>query len=186
MTDPSTPSPAYEGFRSMVVPHGDAGLAGPAPDIASSASRVGAYVWCEARLFEVTGAWVTSTGDERAKLYLGDLTAVFAWHAEQWRDRLPSLREVSRESLMVAPSSRAEEAAAMLCALTEPIERLSALSTHVLPWLCDRYRTHEQTADPVRDAPVLRTLALVRADHEAAIANIELLLREISTIGYDT
>lgn len=186
MTESSTLSPAFERFRSVVGPRDVAGLAGPAPDIASTISRAGAYVWCEARLFEVVGAWVASTGDDRAKLFFGDLTAIFAWHAEQWRDRLPSLREVSRESLMVPPSPREEEAAELLGELTDPFERLSALSTLVLPWLRDWYRAHEEVADAVRDAPILRTLALVRADHEAAIAGIEAVLEEMSTIGYDT
>ena len=153
---------------------------GPAPDIASTITRLGAYVWIEARLFEVVGGWVTSTPEPVAKVYFGTATADFAGHAQQWHERLPQLREVSRDSLVVAPGPRSVEAMDALASIEETVPRLEALAV-VVDHLLAVYAGHERGASVVRDAPMLRTLAVVAADHRAVVRSVSTLCKTLVT-----
>lgn len=136
----------------------------PGPDIASSIARLGAYAWLSARLFEIVGAWVASTPDGAAKATFGELTATFAWQAQQWRDRLPQLREVSRSALMVSPGPEVDAALDELAALSETDVRLTGLGDVVLARYAGALAAHRAAADALRDGPMLRTARIIEAD----------------------
>lgn len=155
-------------------------MPGPDPDIASTIARLGAYVWIEARLFEVVGRWVTSTPEPEAKVYFGALTAELARHAELWHERLPQLRELSRESLVVAPGPRSVTAMDALASVEGTASRLEALGI-LLDQLLGLYAGHERDSAPIRDAPMLRTMAMVRADHRAIARSATVLCKTLVT-----
>lgn len=139
----------------------------PDADIASTAVRQGCYSWLSSRLFEIVGGWVTTTPDPEVGAYFGTSSAEWAWHAELWAERLPELREVSREALIVSPDETVTEALGALDALTDTLDRIDGLAG-----FCARlervYAAHATAASPVRDAPTIRTLDLVRSDLVAA------------------
>ena len=163
-------------------PRDDASSAvpGPAPDIASAITRLGSYVWIEARLFEVVGAWVTTTPEPAAKVYFGAVTTELAGHAQLWHERLPQLREVSRESLIVAPGSRSVAVMDALASIDGTVLRLEALAA-VVDHLLGVYAGHERDASVVRDAPMLRTVAIVCADHRAMTRSAPALCKTLVT-----
>ena len=164
--------------------HDDAtsGVSGPDPDIASTITRLGAYVWIEARLFEVVGGWVTSTPEPAVTVYFGALTAEIAGHAQLWHERLPQLREVSRESLVVAPGPRSVAAMDALALVEGSVPRLEALGL-IADHLLGLYAGHERHASPVRDAPMLRTVTIVSADHRAMAHAASALRKTLVTEG---
>lgn len=161
MSGPSTLTASLPGFAAP-----------PAADIASSAARLGHYVWASSRLFEITGAWATTTAHRAADVVPGpdpgDATRFlgasgrFAWQAAEWHRRLPRLREVDRAALVIAPTASSGEFFDGL-ARTMPDGRRSALVGCVTA-LDDVYRAHAGNASPIRDAIVLRSIARVRAD----------------------
>lgn len=147
----------------------------PGPDIAGAAARTGQYVWVTARLFEVTGQWAVASDDATLTVHFAAASSRFAWQADQWRRRLPRLREADAQSLIRPPSARAVGLVGRL-ADTPPRDRLVALAT-AIGRLGAVYRSHAAVASPLRDGPVLRTLRRIEAD----LADLE---SDISDIGH--
>lgn len=163
MTDHSTAS------SDAPVQGATQGDPAPKPDIASVVTRLGEYTWVESRLFEVVGAWTVATPEPDVKVFFGAYAGDLAWHASEWHERLPLLREVSREALIVAPSAQAVTLMEDLAATLGSLDRLAMLFDIVVPKLVATYAVHADGGSSIRDAPVLTTLTAVQQSHlEAA------------------
>lgn len=154
--DRDTPHPPSSGQEKL------SRLASPSWDIASTSSRIGHYVWLSSRLFEEIGAWATSADDPPSRVRFAGVARRFAWQAAQWRDRLPRLREVEHQSLIVAPDEGISAFIDGLAATPRPVRPTTLLG--VIQGLDDLYTAHEAVVSPLRDGSILRTLRRVRAD----------------------
>lgn len=159
-------------------------------DLMESAARLGHYQWVEMRLFEMVGSWVTQVPEPEAKLLLVVHGRRHAEHAERWHERLPVLRDLPRDSLVVPANDAAVE---FIAAVAGPdgadrtIERLVALYRVVLPALVAAYELHLDVASPIADGPVIRSLRLVLSDEvderDEGEALLERLLSDDSLRG---
>ncbi len=150
----------------------------PAPGVHSgglalreSARRMGAYRWIESRLFEVLGAWAVSAPELEVKPMLTAHAREHAWHAELWREQLPTAAEITPEGLT---RSANEGIDAFFAALVEPdgpertSERLVGAYRVLLPRMIAAYSAHLAVASSVCDGPVIRVLRLVLRDEVEA------------------
>jgi len=128
-----------------------------------SARLAGGHRWVEARLFEVLGGWVPTTGETSARLLLDRHSQHCAWRAAQWWDRLPVLADVQREALCVPPSPAVSDAIDGLRALEGTVARLAGAYRVALPRLWVAYDRHAAAAEAA-DGSSGRTLSIVSAD----------------------
>ena len=56
-----------------------------------------------------------------------------------------------------------------LAAVSDTSARLAVLCDLVLPRLVQTYEVHSAAASPVRDGPIMRIMAILRSEHDAAI-----------------
>ncbi len=128
---------------------------------------MGAYRWVESRLFEVLGAWALSVPELEVKPGLATHAAEHAWHAELWREQLPTAGGMTPESLTRSANEGIE---AFFAALVEPdrpghtIERLVGAYRVLLPRMIAAYSAHLAVASAVSDGPAIRVLRLVLRD----------------------
>ena len=154
----------------------------PSFDLAASAGRTGAYAWVAARLYEVTGDWVSTTGDPWVKARLAEISARFAWQASEWVERLPLLREAPREEFVVAPGPRSVSMIDALADLGETGSRLMGLQA-VTARLCAVLDVHGRGLDVVRDRSVGHTLGMVRRDLGELDASLSSIADHLVTKG---
>ncbi|MFM7270987.1 MAG: hypothetical protein ACKO2C_05065 [Actinomycetes bacterium] len=173
MADGRTPRPAFAPWDRRTLP----GLF----DVEESARRVGAYAWLEMRLFEALGGWIATVPELDVKLVLGRHCYHHAWHAEQFQQRLPELREMNPDRLTL-PAAGIEAFAA---ALTEPegpdrtIEKLVGVFRVLLPRKIAAYTYHRNGTSTITDAPTIRTLDFVLQDELADWREGEMLLQSL-------
>lgn len=133
-----------------------------------AARRAGHYAWLERRLFEVLGRWSTTVPEPDVKVCLAEHSRHHAWHAELWHERLPELREVVREDLVVPPDDRGASVAEALVKGAEgsdyTLEKLVGIYRVLLPRLVAAYRGDLELASPITDGPALRALRLILRD----------------------
>ncbi len=139
-------------------------------DIASAAARVGHQVWLSSRLFEITGRWSRQAREPSLVIGFASVSTRFAWQAAEWRRRLPRLREVDEASLIRPPAARTATALDELAA-TVTDER-PAILADLVARLRGYYDSIAADSSPLRDGPVLRTLARIQADLQAMDAEI--------------
>lgn len=142
----------------------------PGPDIAGSARWIGAQVWTLSRLFEITGRWAVAATDQGDTRRFAGVATRLAWLADEWRRRLPVLREVDPPDLIRAPTPGVAGDLERLAEL--PIGERRARLGDVLVELTDVLARHASHASPLTDGPLLRTLA--RSQYELARAVDEL------------
>jgi hypothetical protein len=130
-------------------------------DLHTSARLAGHAVWLEERCFEVVGGW--STGP---LTLFATLSRHHAWRAREWRERLPVLRGLPLDELVVAPGDRVAAAIDALGGDDPAGQRLEALGGLLLPALVAAHRAHLACTSVVRDGPTIRTLGIVVADLE--------------------
>jgi hypothetical protein len=144
-----------------------------------AARRAGGHRWVEARLFEILGGWVASTGEVDARLLFDRHSQHHAWRAGQWWDRLPVLADVDRPGLVVAPSPGVGALAGGLADLDGTIPRLAGAYRVALPRLVRAYAEHRQQANPASDGAAIRTLDILIPDVVADWRDGEVLLQEL-------
>jgi len=111
-----------------------------------------------------------------------------AWHAEVWRDRLPELREVDVEALVVSPGGGIDE---VLDRIDAALPDLGAAAIAagwyrtVLPYLVVRSDRFAGRLSEVSDAPIRRWLGFVASDEVAAWREGEALVRSMLLNGTD-
>jgi heme oxygenase len=151
-----------------------------------SAARAGGNRWIEARLFEVTGAWVAGTAETPARLMLDRHSRHHAWRAQQWWDRLPVLADVDRDALCGPPAPAWAAALDHLSSMEPTAARLGALYRVVLPRLHTRYLRQQAQASEGSDGSSIRTLTIVRADVAADWQEGEAQLEELLSAAPDS
>lgn len=139
-------------------------------DIASAAARVGHHVWLSSRLFEITGRWSREAPEPSLVVGFASVSTRFAWHAAEWRRRLPRLREIDQASL-IRPSTPRSATALDDLAATVPEKRPAALE-RLVPRLRGYYDSIATDTSALREGPVLRTLARIQADLQVMDAEI--------------
>lgn len=153
-----------------------------------TARRIGHHVWIERQLFAWLGAWAGGSGaapiDPAATVFLGEQAGRHGRHAEVLFARLPQLRELEPEGLVVA---RDEATAAFVRALVapgDPDRLLEALVDHyrvLLPALVASYRALLADASPVADASLIRSLGMLLDDDVDELGRGENLLSRLLT-----
>lgn len=156
----------------------------PAPDIASTAARLGAYTWIASRLFEVVGGWVASTPEPAIKVHFAGVARRLADQAAAWHERLPRLREAPRVDLVRAPGPTASALLDSLAQVSTPGERVSALRAVLVRW-DEVLAAHGKTMTAVRDGSAGLTLKWARAEL-ADLLNASATLDSAVTVGTTT
>jgi hypothetical protein len=103
-------------------------------------------------------------------------------HATWLFERLPELRELPAEHLVVAPGDDQMAIVDLLEGLDEPrctIERLVGATRVVVPGLVVLYERLVERCGPVADAPLARTLGFVLADLRPQWLEGEALLTQL-------
>lgn len=145
----------------------------------ATAQQVGHYSWTERRLFEILGGWSVTESDPALKVQLDAQSHRHAWHAALLFDRLPELREVDAEALIVAPSPAFATVLDDLDATGRTVDRLVGLHRVVLPPLLAAYRDEVDARTDVADGSLRRWLGLVIADLDADRLAGEQMLRDM-------
>jgi hypothetical protein len=162
---------------------GDDGRPGP-QGILAVASAIGRSAWLEDAVFAGMGAAQGRVDAEVLVALFARHVRQHAWHAEVWRERLPELREIAVDALVVAPTD----------GIDDVIERLSAAAGEVpdaavaagwyrtvVPYLVTRYDELAPRLTVVADDPVRRWLGFVVADEVTAWREGESVVRRLAT-----
>ncbi|UDY34413.1 hypothetical protein [Dermatobacter hominis] len=161
---------AEPGYPGNGVVEADWDEAGPL-DLMSTAALLGARAWVERELHAVVGSWVGDAHLPAAVVAFDGLAMRHAWRSEVLLARLPQLRELPTDRVVVTPGPATTDLVAALRALTDDGARIGAWSA-VGRALEDGYAAHLARTTPVADAPLQRWLPLlldsVRADLELA------------------
>lgn len=140
----------------------------PSPsDLLTRAARLGGWVWCERRWFEVLGSWATTTPEHGAAVLFGEMSRRHGWHAELFWDRLPELSSIDPASLVRCPGPDTERLFDDLAALADAplaVRRLTGAYRVVLPLLVAEYRGALASTSPVAEPSLQRWLQLVLTD----------------------
>jgi hypothetical protein len=142
------------------------------------AQLCGGFCWVETALFKLTGAWSVADGPEALRIFCSVSSSRHAAVAGEWRGRLPVRAGVDPVALVV-PRAVALSAAIEGLTQTRSIQdHLATLSTVVLPDLRDAYRQTLQQCAPVREGPVMATLAAAIAGLDQEIDRLADLLQQ--------
>jgi hypothetical protein len=126
------------------------------------ARRVRRWIVVEDLLFETLGRWARELPEPAVKRLLATWCHRHAWHAGQWRDRLPRVDSLTHRDddveAWIAPLRAA------LLDVNTSAEAIAALRESVLPALEAAVAEHRDAIDPLLDGPTARVLDLVDAD----------------------
>jgi hypothetical protein len=140
-------------------------------DLMRNAALVGARAWLERELHEVVGAWVADAAHPAAVVAFDGLAMHHAWRSDVLVARLPQLRELPTDRVVVPPGAASVEVLEALRELGDDGARIGAW-TVVGGALEAAYVDHLARTTPVADAPLQRWLPLLvdslRADLEVA------------------
>jgi hypothetical protein len=143
-----------------------------------TARRVGHARWLEQRCFELLGGWVASTPEPEVKLVFARQSHHHAWHAELFDRVLPAANGFVPDGLVVAPDPGWAGFLVELSGLRTTLDRLAGVFELLLPAKVAAYEVWLATADPVRDAPLVRWLGFVLADERADLREGRALLEQ--------
>jgi len=132
-----------------------------------TARQIGHHLWVERELFGWLGRWSQVEVDPEVTTFLGEMSARHGWHAELLLARLPELREVEAESLVVPGSDASTRVLQAVCIDPDAdrlVEALAGYQRVLLPVLLGSYRRLVQGANPASDAPLVRWLGFVVGD----------------------
>ncbi len=129
-------------------------------DLMSSAGRLGALVWTERQLHRVVGSWAVDAEGPDAVVLFDRLAMAHAHRADVLFARLPNLRELPTDVVVVAPGPVTEGLVGRLSELTADPERLAAWAD-VGRELVAAYEDLLRRSSPVADAPLRRRLPAV-------------------------
>jgi len=126
------------------------------------------WIAVEDLLFETLGRWARELPEPAIKQVMATWCHRHAWHAEVWRDRLPTVDALADASddveAWIAPLR-----AALLDVRTSA-EAIAALRESVLPALQAALNEHRDAIDPLLDGTTARVLELVGADLVAELS----------------
>ena len=160
-------------------------LVAPWRTIDELAALVGAYCWLEHRLFEVTGGWATSGGEDGAEATAAECrvwcAAASRRHgllADRWRDRLPARAGVDAAALVTPPEGPLARALEEVAGET-PQAGVRLFVGSVLPWMGGVYSSQLGHATPVSEAPVMEVLVEARRTAIGEIRGGQSLLQRL-------
>ena len=120
------------------------------------------WIAVEELLFETLGRWTRELPEPAVKRVMATWCHRHAWHAELWRERLPSIDGLDGDGddvdAWIAPMGAA------LQDVRTSEEAIAALRESVLPALEAAVSEHRDAIDPLLDGPTARVLDLVGAD----------------------
>ena len=151
-------------------------------DLLTRAARLGKWIWCERRWFEVLGAWATTTPEPGAAVLFGEMSRRHGWHAELFWDRLPELSSLDPDPLVRCPGPATAQLFDDVASLAdEPVavRRLTGAYRVVLPMLVAEYRGALASTSPVAEPSLQRWLQLVLSDDLDEWARGESELRSV-------
>lgn len=161
---------AEPGYPTNGVVEGDWADDGPL-DLMGTAALLGARAWLERELHEVVGAWVADAAHPAAVVAFDGIAMHHAWRSDVLVARLPQLRELPTDRVVVPPGPATAEVLAALRDLGDDGARIGAW-TLVGGALEAAYVDHLARTTPVADAPLQRWLPLLvdslRTDLEVA------------------
>lgn len=148
-----------DGFpRAGVVADDWSDTVGPR-DLLSGARLLGARVWVERELHRVIGGWVRTAGDATA-VFADRVAMGHGRRSEILFARLPQLRELPSDLLVVSPGQHTDAVIGCLEQLVDDHGRLAGWSV-VADELVRVYESELRRCTPVADAPLLRCLPLL-------------------------
>ncbi len=124
--------------------------------------RARRWIAVEELLFETLGRWARELPDPAVKRLFGTWCHRHAWHAELWRDRLPSVVALNGEGDDVEAWIRPLRTA--LADVGTSDEATAVMRDSVLTALEAAVAEHRDAIDPLLDGPTARVLDLVAAD----------------------
>lgn len=148
-------------------------------DIETSARRLGALCWTETALFELLGAAAPRCTSPEVKVAVATAARHAAWRAEQVALRLPEAGPFAADVVTAAPRGAAE--------LFDRIARLDEAGTlgavygTVVPRLVAAMTGWIDGCDGPADAPVARTLEIVRTDEVSDWTAAQVLVAAVVT-----
>ncbi len=151
-------------------------------DLEEAARRAGHCEWLERKLFELLGGWVATVPELDVKATLGIHCYHHAWHAELWHARLPDLRGMEPDRLVVPPN---DEMVGFMEAMAEPeapeqtIEKLVGTYRVLIPHKIAAYAYHLAGSSPITDAPTIRSLNHVLQDEMEDWREGEMLIQSL-------
>lgn len=129
-------------------------------DLMTTAALLGSGVWAERRLHAIVGGWAGETADPSLVVVLDRIAMRHAWRAEVLLARLPLLRELPVERVVVGPGGRLGVELDRLADRDGDAARVASWSS-VTTTSVQLYRDHLGRTTEVSDAPLRRWLPLV-------------------------
>jgi len=134
-------------------------------------------------LMEMLAAWVPTTPEMEVKLLFGAHIWDVAQHADMLGKRTFELR------LALQHSQRPVEPYAAfltdMAAARETERRIAVFYDVMLPALGARYQSYLDATDPLIDAPTVRILDRLLADHTRMLSETQALYRELPNLKLD-
>ena len=124
--------------------------------------RVRRWIAVDELLFETLGRWARELPEPDVKRVMATWCHRHAWHAELWRERLPSVDTVADPDDDV--DAWIEPLRVALLDVNTSEEAIAALRESVLPALEAALTEHRDAIDPLLDGPTARVLDLLGAD----------------------
>ena len=139
----------------------------------------------EVQSMEMLAAWVPTTPEMEVKLLFGEHIWDCAQHADALGKRTHELRLPLQHSLPPAPAYLAWLERLRVTAPTT--QRVGAFYDSLLPSLGRRYRGYLAQTDTLMDAPTVRIIERILADHERMLAQrAEMLIERPDLAHIDT
>ncbi len=160
----------------------------PWTGLLETARLIGHHLWVERAVFEWLGRWSQIEADPEVTTFLGEMSARHGWHAELLFARLPELREVEAEALVVPGSEASTKVLQAVCVEPDPallVEALVGYQRVLLPVMLGSYRQLVQRANPAADAALVRWLGFVVGDDVDEWLRGDALVRSLLTDADD-
>ena len=134
-------------------------------------------------LMEMLAAWVPTTPEMEVKLLFGAHIWDVAQHADMLGKRTFELRLALQHSQRPADAYAAF--LAEIAGTRETEKRLAAFYGVMLPALAARYQTYLERTDHLVDAPSVRILDRILADHTRMLSEAQALFHELPQLTLD-
>ncbi|MFN0160561.1 MAG: hypothetical protein ACKVQQ_04975 [Burkholderiales bacterium] len=125
---------------------------------------------------EMLASWVPTTAEMEVKLLMGEHIWDCAQHADTLGKRTHELRLPLQHSM--APSAPYDAILKGVRAATATPERVAGFYRCLLPGMSARYRHYLSLTDELMDAPSVRIIERVLADHARMLKQCSAMLRE--------
>jgi hypothetical protein len=144
---------------------------------------IATFRYIEVNLMETLAAWVPTTPEMEAKILFGEHIWDCAQHADALGKRTHELRMPLQHSL--APVTGYVTILTRLKTTGPTTERIAGFYDVLLPNLGARYRQYLEQTERLMDAPSVRIIDRILADHDRMIAQSRELLGELPALRLD-